>query len=73
MPCPADGVSYPTVLFPSARLFLRRAHAYVRAAGTSHEGGIFTTRTLPRDSEETTKLRALNCGNWCRRWALYAA
>lgn len=37
------------------------AHAYgAPPLDTSHEGGIFTTRTLPRDSEETTKLRALN-------------
>jgi biotin carboxylase len=37
------------------------AHAYgAPPLDTSHEGGIFTTRTLPRDSEEARKLHALN-------------
>jgi biotin carboxylase len=37
------------------------AHAYgAPPLDTSHEGGIFTTRTLPRNSEEARKLHALN-------------
>jgi biotin carboxylase len=37
------------------------AHAYgAPPLDTSHDGGIFTTRTLPRDSAEAKKLRSLN-------------
>ena len=37
------------------------AHAYgVPPLETSHQGGVFTTRTLPRDAEETQALHKIN-------------
>jgi len=47
-------VSERTALFAEA-------HAYgAPPFDTSHQGGVFTTRTLPRDSAETAALRELN-------------
>ena len=42
-------------------IVLAEAHAYgVPPLDTSHQGGVFTTRTLPRDSVETRALLGLN-------------
>ncbi|MGB6959891.1 MAG: hypothetical protein WBF01_05750 [Candidatus Acidiferrum sp.] len=42
-------------------IVLAEAHAYgVPPLDTSHQGGVFTTRTLPRDSAETRALLGLN-------------
>lgn len=47
-------VSERTILFAEA-------HAYgVPPLNTSHDGGVFTTRTLPRDSAESKTLNKLN-------------
>ncbi|MGH9740904.1 MAG: ATP-grasp domain-containing protein [Candidatus Acidiferrum sp.] len=42
-------------------ILFAEAHAYgVPPLETSHQGGVFTTRTLPRDSEEANTLRGMN-------------
>jgi biotin carboxylase len=42
-------------------VFFAEAHAYgAPPLETSHQGGVFTTRTLPRDAEETRTLNDIN-------------
>jgi biotin carboxylase len=43
------------------KVLFAEAHAYgTPPLNTSHDGGVFTTRTLPRDSAETKTLHTLN-------------
>jgi hypothetical protein len=43
------------------QVLFAEAHAYgAPPLDVSHEGGVFTTRTLPRDAEETRQLKDLN-------------
>jgi biotin carboxylase len=44
------------------RVAFAEAHAYgTPPLDTSHQGGVFTTRTLPRDAQDTKLLHQINC------------
>ncbi|MGB2669736.1 MAG: hypothetical protein WAO11_03360 [Candidatus Acidiferrum sp.] len=57
----SGGVFHVDSVATEREIVLAEAHAYgVPPLDTSHQGGVFTTRTLPRDSAETRALLGLN-------------